>query len=127
MSIIEKLEDLLLQATTERSHNYVAQTCREAIAEIKALQPKARTATSLMMEDRIAQVPLHDYMEHFAREWAPDFPDANAKFQADFLRVVQAIHREAMKPMERAMTAAFSTMPMPQMIFPKIGDEVKAK
>lgn len=38
MTIIEKLEDLLKQATTERSHYYVASCCREAIAEIKRLQ-----------------------------------------------------------------------------------------
>ena len=38
MNIIEKLEDLLVQATKERSHYYVASVCREAIAEIKRLQ-----------------------------------------------------------------------------------------
>ena len=36
--ILEKLEDLLKQATTERSHYYVAGCCREAIAEIKRLR-----------------------------------------------------------------------------------------
>jgi hypothetical protein len=38
VTILEKLQDLLKQATIERSHYYVAQTCREAIAEIKRLQ-----------------------------------------------------------------------------------------
>lgn len=38
MTIIEKLEDLLVQATTERSHYYVASTVKEAIEEIKRLE-----------------------------------------------------------------------------------------
>lgn len=36
--ILEKLEDLLKQATTEHSHYYAAGCCREAIAEIKRLR-----------------------------------------------------------------------------------------
>ena len=36
--IVAKLEDLLKQATTERSHYYVASCCREAIAEIMSLR-----------------------------------------------------------------------------------------
>lgn len=36
--IVERLEDLHKQATTERSHYYVASTCVEAIAEIKRLR-----------------------------------------------------------------------------------------
>lgn len=36
--IIEKLEDLHKQATTERSHFYVAGCCKEAIAEITELR-----------------------------------------------------------------------------------------
>jgi hypothetical protein len=38
MEILEKLKDLLMQATTERSHNYVAATVTEAIAEIELLR-----------------------------------------------------------------------------------------
>lgn len=37
MTTIKKLEDLITQATTERSHHYVAATCRQAIEEIKTL------------------------------------------------------------------------------------------
>lgn len=37
MTIIEALEDLLVQATKERSHFYVASVTRNAIAEIKRL------------------------------------------------------------------------------------------
>ena len=40
MGIIEKLEDLILQATTERSHYYVAATAREAVEEITRLRVK---------------------------------------------------------------------------------------
>lgn len=36
--ILDQLEDLLKQATTERSHYYVAKCCRDAIAEIKRLR-----------------------------------------------------------------------------------------
>jgi hypothetical protein len=38
MEILEKLKDLLVQATTERSHHYVAGTVTEAIAEIERLR-----------------------------------------------------------------------------------------
>jgi hypothetical protein len=38
MTLIEKLQDLLLQATTERSHYYVASAVKEAIAEITRLE-----------------------------------------------------------------------------------------
>lgn len=36
--ILDKLEDLHKQATTERSHHYVASCVKEAIAEIKRLR-----------------------------------------------------------------------------------------
>jgi hypothetical protein len=38
MSVIEKLHDLHMQATTERSHYYVASCCRDALAEIAQLR-----------------------------------------------------------------------------------------
>ena len=38
MDIVEKLAELHKQATTERSHYYVAATVREAIAEIQRLR-----------------------------------------------------------------------------------------
>ncbi len=37
-SILEKLEDLHKQATTDRSHYYVASCCKDAIGHIKYLQ-----------------------------------------------------------------------------------------
>lgn len=64
-----------------------------------------------MQEDRRAQAALSNYMEQFTRRWAPHDRRDNAEFQADFLLVVQAVHRDAMKPMEAAMTAAFSSLP----------------
>ena len=36
--VLDDLEDLLKQATTERSHFYVASCCRRAIEEIKRLR-----------------------------------------------------------------------------------------
>jgi hypothetical protein len=38
MDIIEKLDDLLKQAQTEKSHFYVASVCREAMEEIQELR-----------------------------------------------------------------------------------------
>jgi hypothetical protein len=38
--ILDKLKDLHKQATTERSHYYVASCCVEAIAEITELRAK---------------------------------------------------------------------------------------
>lgn len=75
-------------------------------------------ATDLMLEDRSAQASLHDHMDHFAKKWAPFDRRRNAEFQADFLCLVQVIHREAMKPMERAMTAAFSLTSIQSIISP---------
>lgn len=36
--IVDDLKDLLKQATTERSHYYVAATCKRAIEEIESLR-----------------------------------------------------------------------------------------
>lgn len=36
--ILDKLRDLLKQASTERSHYYVASCCKEAIEEIERLR-----------------------------------------------------------------------------------------
>lgn len=36
--LVAKLEDLIKQATTERSHFYVAATCGEAVREIRRLR-----------------------------------------------------------------------------------------
>lgn len=41
MDILDDLRDLLKQATTERSHYYVAECCRRAIQEIESLREKA--------------------------------------------------------------------------------------
>ena len=38
MDILDRLKDLVKQATTEKSHYYVASTAAAAIAEIEALR-----------------------------------------------------------------------------------------
>lgn len=38
MNLIEKLEDLLVQATTEKSHHYTASVLQETIAYLKAIE-----------------------------------------------------------------------------------------
>ncbi len=40
MDILEKLEDLIKQATVERSHYYVRSVCEEAIKEIEELRDR---------------------------------------------------------------------------------------
>jgi hypothetical protein len=42
MDILQQLEDLHKQATTERSHYYVASCCKAAIAEIVLLRTKVK-------------------------------------------------------------------------------------
>jgi hypothetical protein len=42
MDILQQLEDLHKQATTERSHYYVASCCKAAIAEIVLLRAKVK-------------------------------------------------------------------------------------
>lgn len=46
----DKLHDLLLQATTDRSHFYVASVCREAIARIQTLDQALREARDMLKE-----------------------------------------------------------------------------
>jgi hypothetical protein len=77
-----------------------------------------KTATEVM-QDRDAwrdERIVHDYMNHFCKRWAPSDQRENAEFQADFLSVVQAIHRDAARPMHDALTKAFAAMS--PMIFP---------
>lgn len=50
MSIIGKLEDLHKQATTERSHYYVASCCREAINEIQRLRHGIECASNALTD-----------------------------------------------------------------------------
>ena len=50
MSILEQLEDLLKQATTERSHYYVAACCKRAIAEILRLRGGIECAANALTD-----------------------------------------------------------------------------
>lgn len=50
MDILEKLRDLHKQATTERSHYYVAATCLEAIQEIESLRKQFIEGVGGIME-----------------------------------------------------------------------------
>jgi hypothetical protein len=49
--IVKRLQDLLLQATTERSHYYVAKCCRDSIAEFEHLRGLLREAVNGEVED----------------------------------------------------------------------------
>lgn len=64
MDILEKLKDLLKQATTERSHYYVAATVKEAIAEIERLTEKRKSRSTKARANRAANREI--------REWVRD-------------------------------------------------------
>jgi hypothetical protein len=51
MTIVEKLYDLQKQATTEKSHYYVASVTKEAIAEIERLESEL-VATQRLLRRR---------------------------------------------------------------------------
>lgn len=50
MDIVDRLTDLLKQATTERSHFYVADTCKMAIAEIEVMRMAITHACDVFAE-----------------------------------------------------------------------------
>lgn len=52
MDILEKLRDLHKQATTERSHFYVASCCGEAIGEIARLRAELHEAQRIARQWR---------------------------------------------------------------------------
>ncbi len=68
MSIIEKLEDLHKQATTERSHYYVASCCREAIAEIKRLHSGIDCAANALTDSILCSGNDAPTNMHFVRK-----------------------------------------------------------
>jgi len=57
MGLIERLQDLHKQATTERSHFYVAKTCLLAIDEIERLQSRVAELEALLVELRDETIP----------------------------------------------------------------------
>ena len=58
--ILDDLEDLYKQATTERSHHYVAACARQAILEIKKLRDAVETCRELRKYDAIEMMQLRD-------------------------------------------------------------------
>lgn len=50
-AMVAKLEDLLKQATTDRSHFYVASCCREAIAVIQLLAPAPPDTPQVLVDE----------------------------------------------------------------------------
>jgi hypothetical protein len=54
--ILVELLDLEKQATTERSHNYVAQCCRLAIAEIERLRLRIAALEPISTLERCARI-----------------------------------------------------------------------
>lgn len=58
MDIINKLLDLHKQATTERSHFYVATTCTEAMAEIARLRMRVAALESQIAVATSADKPI---------------------------------------------------------------------
>ena len=56
--IVDDLEDLFKQATTERSHHYVASCSRRAIKEIKRLREALDTCRELREYDGVELIRL---------------------------------------------------------------------
>lgn len=48
MNIEEKLKDLIIQATTERSHYYVRSVCEESLKEIDSLKKQLDEAVKVI-------------------------------------------------------------------------------
>jgi len=70
-------------------------------------------------DDFNSRTAVHDAMAHFTYHWAPSQPRKAAEFQADLLRLIQAVHRDSAKPMEVALTKAFSAFPIATIFPPK--------
>lgn len=55
---------------------------------------------------------LHNNVERFTREWAPGDPRRRAEFNADLILLVQAVHHDAMIPVERLLSNALRCIPL---------------
>lgn len=62
MDILDKLIDLHKQATTERSHHYVAGTCHEAMAEITRLRMRVERLSEAL--SGLLEAPSGDLYTH---------------------------------------------------------------
>ena len=67
MDILDRLRDLHKQATTERSHYYVASCCEQAIQEIERLRVVDRTNKGLIREQMKTQAALLQAAERAGR------------------------------------------------------------
>lgn len=75
---------------------------------------ESKTATEISMEEMERsrdERMLHDCIEHFVEKWAPRGRD-NAEFHADFVRVVQVIHRDASRPFGKMLKKALEANPL---------------
>jgi hypothetical protein len=58
LDVVDRLADLHVQATTERSHYYTASVIRDAIAEIKALRDQVeRLRSSVAIRNEVLHAP----------------------------------------------------------------------
>jgi hypothetical protein len=55
---------------------------------------------------------LNQYTEWFFRKWAPEDPEQNSEFHADFHTLLRTMHRDAMEPVTKLMTDILSAMPV---------------
>lgn len=78
-----------------------------------------KTATeSILDDDRSTdERQLHDAMQRFANRWAPADRREAADFHADLLMVMQALHRDTMRPVNALLRNSLSLMPP---IIPKV-------
>ncbi len=68
MTVLEQLEDLLKQATTEHSHHYVADCCKRAIAEILRLRGGIECASNALTDSVLCSGNDIETNMHFIRK-----------------------------------------------------------
>jgi hypothetical protein len=69
-----------------------------------------KTATQVRQDENELSA-LHKTFEAFLNQWKPEDRCEASRFEADLFMLVRAIHADAAKPMEKALTASLSAMP----------------
>ena len=81
-----------------------------------------KTATQVREEGRDESI-LHQHFQRFLKRWAPEDRQRSYEFEADLMMLMRAIHADAAKPMEQALTTALKAMPPMQILTPDRPDD----
>jgi hypothetical protein len=72
------------------------------------------------------ETTLHDAMRRFTERWQRRIPhEDRAAFEADFLMVVQAVHRDAMRPVSQLLRSAMAALPISPLLIPTPAEKPK--